>query len=107
METLWETQSKSRWQKNKLAPPFREAFFDIEFGKGISAAGEMLDLGIQRGVVRQSGSHYYFNEESLGHGREKAKQRLCDDLLLREALDAAIRGLGREVHEDTVMVSTS
>jgi recombination protein RecA len=59
--------------KNKLAAPFRQAEFDIEFGKGISRAGCLLDLGCKFDVVAKSGSHYSYGQDRLGQGREDAK----------------------------------
>jgi recombination protein RecA len=62
--------------KNKIAPPFREAEFDIIFGKGISMEGDLIDLGVAQGVVDKSGSWYSFNREKIGQGREAAKRFL-------------------------------
>src|SRR5256885_11704428 len=62
--------------KNKVAPPFRQAEFDIEFGKGISTAGCLIDLGIEHNVVSKSGSFFSYGEERLGQGRNNAKQFL-------------------------------
>ena len=62
--------------KNKVAPPFREAEFDILYGHGISTAGELLDLGLDRGLIEKSGAWYAMNGERLGQGREKAREWL-------------------------------
>ncbi|MCW3016373.1 MAG: recA, partial [Solirubrobacterales bacterium] len=59
--------------KNKVAPPFRQAEFDIEFGKGISTAGCLIDLGIEHNVVTKSGSFFSYGEDRLGQGRNNAK----------------------------------
>jgi len=64
--------------KNKVAPPFRQADFDIEFGKGISGAGCILDLGLEHGVVKKSGSFFSYGEERLGQGRNNAKAFLVE-----------------------------
>ena len=62
--------------KNKVAPPFRQAEFDIEFGKGISTAGCLIDLGIEHNVVTKSGSFFSYGDERLGQGRNNAKAYL-------------------------------
>jgi recombination protein RecA len=62
--------------KNKVAPPFRQAEFDIMYNEGISAVGSVLDVGTDLGVVRKSGAWYYLGEERLGQGRENAKEFL-------------------------------
>lgn len=71
--------SKIKTVKNKVAPPFKEADVDIEFGTGISKEGEMLDLGEDLGIVQKNGSWYAFNGTRLGQGRENAKQFLSDN----------------------------
>ena len=65
--------------KNKVAPPFREAEFDIMFGKGISREGDILDLASDCGVVNKSGAWYAYKEGKIGQGRENAKQYLAED----------------------------
>lgn len=60
--------------KNKIAPPFREAEFDIIFGKGISKEGEAVDLGVQYGIVEKAGAWYSYKGEKIGQGRENAKK---------------------------------
>jgi recombination protein RecA len=62
--------------KNKVAPPFRQAEFDIMYNEGISAEGSILDVGVDLGVVRKSGAWYYLGDERLGQGRENAKEFL-------------------------------
>jgi recombination protein RecA len=62
--------------KNKLAPPFRQAEFDIDYGRGISQVGSVLDVAVQAGVVGRSGSFFAYGEERLGQGRAKAKAYL-------------------------------
>ena len=65
--------------KNKIAPPFKEAEFDITFGKGISREGDILDLAANCNVVVKSGSWYAYNNEKIGQGRENAKKYLCEN----------------------------
>jgi recombination protein RecA len=62
--------------KNKVAPPFRQAEFDIMYNEGISVAGSILDVGTDLGIVRKSGAWFYLDEDRLGQGRENAKEFL-------------------------------
>lgn len=77
--------------KNKVAPPFRQAEFDIMFGQGISKEGSLLDLGVEEGIVQKSGSWYTYGEERLGQGREAAKDFLRENSVLRDAIEVQIR----------------
>ncbi len=76
--------------KNKLAPPFREAEFDVIYGEGISREGDVLDLGVNLGVVDKSGSWYAFGEHRLGQGRENAKAYLREHPDVRQVIEAQI-----------------
>lgn len=76
--------------KNKVAPPFRKAEFDIMFGEGISRAGEIVDLGTDLNIVKKSGSWYSYNETKLGQGRDAAKQCINDNPELAEELSGLI-----------------
>jgi recombination protein RecA len=77
--------------KNKLAPPFREAEFDIIYGEGISFEGDLLDLAAEKGIVERSGSWFSYGGERIGQGRENAKQFLRDNPDLRAKLDTEVR----------------
>ena len=77
--------------KNKIAPPFKEAEFDIMFGKGISREGDVLDLAVSLGLVSKSGAWFAYNGEKIGQGRENAKTYLSEHPDVMGALDAKIR----------------
>ena len=77
--------------KNKIAPPFKEAEFDIMYGEGISLLGELLDLGVKLELVQKSGSWFSMGETRLGQGRDAAKQYLKDNPEVADGLEAAIR----------------
>ncbi len=77
--------------KNKLAPPFKNAEFDIMYGEGISRTGEIIDLGVEAGVIDKSGSWYSYNGERIGQGRENVKSFLHDNKDLLEILSDTIR----------------
>jgi recombination protein RecA len=76
--------------KNKLAPPFRKAEFDIMYGEGISKVGEIIDLGVDHKIIRKSGSWYSYGDTKLGQGREAVKQLLRDNPELTEELEGKI-----------------
>lgn len=76
--------------KNKVAPPFRKAEFDIMFGEGISRNGEIVDMGSDLGIIKKSGSWYSYNDTKLGQGRDAAKQCLADNPELAEELENLI-----------------
>lgn len=75
-------RTKVRVVKNKMAPPFKEAEFDIMYGEGISQTGDLIDIGVDIGVVEKSGSWYSFSGERIGQGRENAKKLLNENLSL-------------------------
>jgi recombination protein RecA len=77
--------------KNKLAPPFRKAEFDIVFGEGISKIGEVIDLGVDFGIIKKSGSWFSYGDDKLGQGRESVKQILLDNPTLMEEVEQKIR----------------
>lgn len=82
--------TKVKVVKNKVAPPFRRAEFDIMFGEGISHSGEIIDLGADLGVIKKSGSWYSYNDTKLGQGRDAAKQCIADNPELAEELEGLI-----------------
>jgi recombination protein RecA len=91
--------------KNKVAPPFREAEFDIMYGEGISREGDLLDLSVEKRIVEKSGAWFAFNGDRLGQGRENAKQFLKDNPEIRQLIENRIRrelGLVREAAEVAV-----
>ena len=76
--------------KNKVAPPFRKAEFDIMFGEGISRTGEIVDLGVQYGIIKKSGSFFSYNDTKLAQGRDRTKTLIADNPELAEELEAKI-----------------
>ena len=77
--------------KNKVAPPFRKAEFDIMFGEGISKTGEIVDLGVELGIIKKSGSWFGYNDTRLAQGRDATKQVIADNPELAEELEAQIK----------------
>jgi recombination protein RecA len=87
--------------KNKMAPPFREAEYDVLFGTGISRVGELLDLGVEHGIVEKSGAWYAFGSERLGQGKENVRAFLQDNDDLRMQIERALlEQLGMSVAEE-------
>jgi recombination protein RecA len=77
--------------KNKVAPPFRIAEFDIMFGEGISKAGEVVDLGVEFEIIKKAGSWFSYGDTKLGQGRDAVKQLLLENPELMEELEAKIK----------------
>jgi recombination protein RecA len=77
--------------KNKVAPPFRKAEFEILYGKGISRQGEIIDLGVANGFVEKAGAWYSYNGERIGQGKENARQFLLDNPGIAEEIEKAVR----------------
>ena len=91
--------------KNKVAPPFRQAEFDIMYGKGISREGSLVDVGVEQGIVKKSGAWYTYEGEQLGQGRENAKQFLTANPEIMVEIDGRIRtqlGMGDSPSDDAV-----
>jgi recombination protein RecA len=99
-EAVVGSRTRAKCVKNKVAPPFREAEFDIMYGQGISLEGELLDLGVEHKVVEKSGAWFSYSGERLGQGRENSKTTLRDNDELRERIKADLRramGIGAPV----------
>ena len=89
-EEVIGNQTRVKVVKNKVAPPFRRAEFDIMFGEGISRSGEIVDLGAELGIIKKSGSWYSYNDTKLGQGRDAAKQCIQDNPELAEELEGLV-----------------
>ncbi|MFP4082384.1 MAG: recombinase RecA [Candidatus Aminicenantes bacterium] len=86
--------------KNKMAPPFREARFDIIYGEGISREGDLVDCGVEEGLIEKTGTWYSYKNERLGQGRENVKTLLKENKKLAEELDQEIRKKVGLIHEE-------
>ncbi|MDR0895923.1 MAG: recombinase RecA [Prevotellaceae bacterium] len=89
-EEVIGNQTRVKVVKNKVAPPFRKAEFDIMFGEGISRSGEIIDLGADLGVIKKSGSWYSYNDAKLAQGRDASKQVIADNPELADELEKLI-----------------
>ena len=90
-ETVTGNRTKVKVVKNKVAPPFREAEFDIIYGEGVSREGDLLDLGVTHNVVEKSGSWFSYKGERIGQGRENVRQFLKDNPDIRARIDTELR----------------
>ena len=90
-ETVIGNRTKVKIVKNKMAPPFREAEFDIIYGEGISRDGDLIDLGATQNLIEKSGAWYSYKGERIGQGRENAKQFLKDNPDVRKKIDLELR----------------
>ena len=95
-ENIVGNRTKVKVVKNKLAPPFRLAEFDIMYGEGISKVGEIVDLGVDKGIIKKSGSWFSYGETKLGQGRDAVKQLMLDNPELSEEIEGKIRSLMTE-----------
>ena len=84
-------RAKVKIVKNKLAPPFRRAEFDIMFGEGVSKIGEIIDLGVDKGIIKKSGSWFSYGDQKLGQGRDAVKELLKGNDALREEIETKVR----------------
>ena len=85
--------------KNKMAPPFKKAEFDIVYGEGISRAGEIVDLGVEYGIISKSGSWFSYGDQKLAQGREATKQLIKDNVELAEEIEAKLRDALKTVQD--------
>jgi recombination protein RecA len=90
-ETVIGNRTKVKVVKNKVAPPFREAEFDILYGEGVSREGDLIDLGVANNIIEKSGSWYSFKGDRIGQGRENARQFLKDNPDVRQNIDTELR----------------
>ena len=84
-------RTKIKVVKNKVAPPFKSCVVDILYGEGISRGGELLDLSVERGLIKKSGAFYYYNNERIGQGRDNARRYLIENPELFAELEKSIR----------------
>jgi recombination protein RecA len=99
------SRTRTKIVKNKVAPPFQQAEFDIMYGKGISREGSLLDVGVEQGIVKKSGAWYTYEGEQLGQGRENSKNFLTEHAEIMVEIDGRIRsqlgiGIGDEEAEE-------
>jgi recombination protein RecA len=90
-EVVIGSQTRVKVVKNKVAPPFRQVEFDIMYGRGISRTGELVDLGVQAGIVEKSGAWYNYGPTRLGQGKENAKEYLTENPKVAEDIERKIR----------------
>ena len=96
-------QTRVKVVKNKVAPPFKQVEFDIMYGEGISKTGEILDLGVQAGIVEKSGSWYSHDSQRIGQGRETAKEFLKENPDVAHVIENAIRANAGLIAEDMLV----
>ena len=107
-EQIIGNQTRVKIVKNKVAPPFKTIEFDIMYGKGISKKGEIIDLGVEAGIVEKSGTWYSYEGERMGQGRENAKVFLEENPDISNQIELAIResaGLVKNTDNPTVTES--
>ena len=97
-ENVIGNRTKVKVVKNKVAPPFREAEFDIVYGEGISRLGELIDIGVENKIVDKAGAWFSYKGERLGQGRDNAKNTLRENPAMRDKIEAEVRaalGIGK------------
>jgi recombination protein RecA len=90
-ENVIGNHTKVKVVKNKVAPPFRTAEFDIIYGQGISRVGELIDMGVDLAIVKKAGSWFSYGETKLGQGRDAVKQLLDDNPELMEEIEGKVK----------------
>ena len=90
-ESMVGNRTRVKVVKNKMAPPFRMAEFDIMYGEGISKVGEIVDIGVEKGIIKKSGSWFSYNDSKLAQGRDAVKQVLLDNPELSEEIEKKVR----------------
>src|SRR5207245_7582427 len=90
-EEVVGNRTKVKVVKNKVAPPFREAEFDLLYGSGVSKEGELIDIGADQGIIDKSGAWYTFAGERIGQGRENAKEYLKEHPEVARTIEAQVR----------------
>ena len=85
------SETKVKVVKNKVAPPFKQAFFDILYGEGVSRHGEIIDLGVEKGIIQKSGSWYSYNDIRIGQGKENVREFLTENKELAVEIENKIR----------------
>ncbi len=85
------SRTRAKIVKNKVAPPFKEAEFDIMYGKGISREGELLDVAVQLGIIQKSGAWFSYGDQRIGQGRDRAKQHILDTPEFAAEVEAKVR----------------
>lgn len=104
-EEVYGNRVRVKVVKNKVAPPFREAQFDVLYGQGISRTGELIDMGVEAGIVDKSGAWFAYNGERLGQGKENVRAMLDENVELRQSIeDALMQHLG--LHPELAPVSS-
>jgi recombination protein RecA len=99
-DTVVGNRTRVKVVKNKVAPPFRQAEFDILYNQGISFEGDLLDLGVDAGIIEKSGAWFSYGDERVGQGRENARRFLIENPDIRERIAQAVyeaKGLKRAV----------
>ena len=99
-ENIMGNRVKVKVVKNKVAPPFKKAEFDILYGEGISRIGEIIDIGVELGIIKKSGSWFSYNETKLGQGRDALKKLLEENPELSDELTQKITEALKETDKD-------
>ena len=92
-------RTRAKIVKNKMAPPFKKAEFDIIFGEGISKIGEIIDLGVEFDIIKKSGSWFSYGDSKIGQGRDAVKKMLQDNPELADEIEAKIRESIKELKD--------